>query len=281
MAAGCSIVQTALTLQTLDSSMNFMNPTYNGQRGLTGVGYREYIPQADLDRLADTGARIRDAIAAVRGRTYTLEPGILLYPTSGTGSDYAYSRNFVDASKRRVFAFTIETAQEFQPPYSEALNVIDEVSSGLIQFCLSCLCPIRAIVHERHPWDELEGLLDLLRRLLEGTSAGRAYLGLVQTNAAEVTEILARDDELRGRAADALMKVAAVSRTLDDESPQTFDRGLIHEVDEIIGTLERRGGDDFRRAAAQIREAARHFAGRTLRDGLAAATAARESDATD
>jgi hypothetical protein len=39
-----------------------------------------------------------------------------------------------DATKRKVFAYTVETGTEFQPPYSEALNIISEVSSGLVEF---------------------------------------------------------------------------------------------------------------------------------------------------
>src|SRR5829696_7800486 len=92
--------------QTSDPSQNFQNPVYNGQRGIVGAGYGEYIPAFELDWYLITGARIRDAIAAVRGRTYTLQQSIGLYPTSGTSDDYAYSRTFVDSQKRKVRGFT-------------------------------------------------------------------------------------------------------------------------------------------------------------------------------
>jgi carboxypeptidase T len=121
--------------QSTDPSMNFTNPAYDGMRGTAGDSiYREYMPQTDEDWFATTGERIKDAIAAVRGRVYRVEPSINLYPTSGTSKDYAYSRHFVDATKRKVFAYTVETGTEFQPPYSEALNIISEVSSGLVEF---------------------------------------------------------------------------------------------------------------------------------------------------
>jgi murein tripeptide amidase MpaA len=121
--------------QSTDPSMNFTNPAYDGMRGTAGDSiYREYMPQTDEGWFATTGKRMKDAIAAVRGRVYTVEPSINLYPTSGTSKDYAYSRHFVDATKRKVFAYTVETGTEFQPPYSEALNIISEVSSGLVEF---------------------------------------------------------------------------------------------------------------------------------------------------
>ncbi|MCI0428384.1 MAG: M14 family metallopeptidase [Nitrospiraceae bacterium] len=126
--------------QTTDPSMNFMNPAFNGLRGTKGdTLYKEYIPQTDLNWLVKAGYEMRDAIAAVRGRVYTVKQSVLLYPTSGTSKDYAFSRHFVDASKHKVYAYTLEIGLEFQPPYAEALNIISEVSAGLIQFCLTCL----------------------------------------------------------------------------------------------------------------------------------------------
>src|SRR5205809_2485083 len=83
--------------QSTDPSQNFLNPAYNGMRGIPGdTVYREYIPSDDLDWFASTGNKVRDAIAAVRGTTYTVEQAMRLYPTSATGHDYAYSRHFSD-----------------------------------------------------------------------------------------------------------------------------------------------------------------------------------------
>ena len=129
--------------QTIDPAMNFHNPAYDGLRGnRLDVRYEEYIPRADLDRFQAVGTRVRSAIAAVRGRRYTLEQGILLYPTTGTGPDYAYSRHLVDTGKRKVDGYTIETGREFQPPIEEAQRIIDEVSAGLIEMCRSRLAPL-------------------------------------------------------------------------------------------------------------------------------------------
>jgi murein tripeptide amidase MpaA len=126
--------------QTTDPGMNFRNSAFNSVRGIPGdTLYKEYIPQAELDWFAATGNQVVQAIAAVRGRAYTPQQSVGLYPTSGTSDDYAYSRQLLDPTRRKVRAFTVETATEFQPPYSEALNVIMEVSAGLVEFCLACL----------------------------------------------------------------------------------------------------------------------------------------------
>lgn len=135
--------------QTTNPSMNFHNSAYDGLRGKVGdTAYKEYIPRTDLSWFVKTCNQVRDGIKAVRGTTYTVQQSVGLYPTTATSDDYAYSRHFVDASKRKVLAGTIETGQEFQPPYSEALNIIAEISAGLIEFCLACIPIVETMPEE-------------------------------------------------------------------------------------------------------------------------------------
>lgn len=131
--------------QTTNPTMNFHNPAYDGLRGRVGdTTYKEYIPKADLTWFVKTCNRVRDGIKAVRGTTYTVQQSVGLYPTTATSDDYAYGRHFVDAGKSRVLAGVIETGREFQPPYSEALNIIAEISAGLIEFCLASISVVEA-----------------------------------------------------------------------------------------------------------------------------------------
>lgn len=133
------------TSQTTNPAMNFRNPAFDGVRGNpTDTAYQEYIAANDQNWLHSAGVSMRDAIAAVRGRAYTVKPSVLLYPTTGTTKDYAYSRHLVNATRRKVFAYTVETGTEFQPVYAEALNVIAEVSSGLMAFCERAISAGRA-----------------------------------------------------------------------------------------------------------------------------------------
>ncbi len=81
--------------QTDDPDMNFKNPDYDGQRGSPGdTTYKEYIHKKDLEWYESTGKRIRNAIASVRGRVYEAEPGMGLYPTSGTCDDFVYTLRY-------------------------------------------------------------------------------------------------------------------------------------------------------------------------------------------
>jgi carboxypeptidase T len=122
--------------QSEDPDMNFRNPDYDGQRGHPGDSlYKEYIHKKDLEWYESTGERIRNAIAAVRGTVYNVQSSMNLYPTSGTCHDYVYSLRY-NGANRMVMGFTIETAKRFQPPFSEATNIMPEVCAGLIESCL-------------------------------------------------------------------------------------------------------------------------------------------------
>jgi carboxypeptidase T len=126
--------------QTTGPGMNFTSSAFDGLRGQPGDSlYREYIPAPDQTRSQTIARRVTDAIRAVRGTVYTPMQGVGLYPTSGTSDDYAYSRHFVDPGKPRVWGFSLETGDEFQPPYYEAQQIITEVSAGLFEFCLAAL----------------------------------------------------------------------------------------------------------------------------------------------
>jgi carboxypeptidase T len=138
--------------QTNDPTMNFHNPAFDGKRGILDsdpggdpLKYREYLPQADLNTLISLGNTMRDAIRAAHGRVYTVKSSANLYPTSGTSDDYAYSRNFLDARKGKVLGFTIEWGPQrftlpksFHPDYVDMVPIIEEVTAGLLAFCLAC-----------------------------------------------------------------------------------------------------------------------------------------------
>lgn len=122
--------------QSTDSTMNFLNPAYDGQRGVSGDAYREYIPANDLTTSLELAGVFHDAVQAVRGTDYAVKSAYDLYPTSGTAGDYAYSRHFRDRTKSNVISYTLEWGTEFHPPYSEMQRIIQEITCGLVAFCL-------------------------------------------------------------------------------------------------------------------------------------------------
>src|ERR1044072_2807981 len=133
--------------QSRDPSQNYKNSAWDGRRdGTTGGPYGEYIESADLDRHVRVGTAMHDAIvdgagsdrrARVRSE-YAVEPGLALYPTTGTFSDFAYTVRD-DAS---VISFTLEcgSAAEgeggFQPVPAIYPKIEREVPLALLAMLL-------------------------------------------------------------------------------------------------------------------------------------------------
>ncbi len=120
--------------QTKDPDMNFMNPAYDSVRGIDG-SYQEYIPANDLGTMKSLAAALHDGIKAVRGTDYFTRPAYNLYATAGTSDDYLYSRHFADGQPK-ILSYTLEWGEDFHPPYEEMRHIIDEVTAGLLAFCL-------------------------------------------------------------------------------------------------------------------------------------------------
>jgi murein tripeptide amidase MpaA len=126
--------------QTTDPTKNFRNPAFDGQRGVKNDAYSEFIPVGDEQVAAALANKMRDGILAVRAKNYTAEPSFALYPTSGASDDYAYARNWLDPSKSKVYGYVVEWGTSFHPAWSEMELIIDDVTSGLLEFCRWAPC---------------------------------------------------------------------------------------------------------------------------------------------
>ncbi len=120
--------------QTIDPPMSFMNPAWDGKRGIAGDAYRDYLPAARLAALESAATVMRDGIFAVRGQSYVTKQGFLLYPTSGTSEDWAFTREFLDPKKSTLNGFVIEFNKnlDFFPTWAEMVDLIADVDAGLI-----------------------------------------------------------------------------------------------------------------------------------------------------
>jgi murein tripeptide amidase MpaA len=126
--------------QAANPTMNFRNPAHNGQRGVQGDAYREWIDACDRDVVVELANRMQAAILAAHGNAYTVQQSFGLYPTSGTSTDYMWSRHFTDRAKPKVRSYTIEWGTQFQPPYNpDMVRIIDEVVAALVDLCLGVI----------------------------------------------------------------------------------------------------------------------------------------------
>jgi murein tripeptide amidase MpaA len=159
--------------QSSDPSMNFRNAAFDGLRGVAGDAYKEYIPSNDLTTALSLANAFHDGIQVFRGKDYTVKPSFNLYPTAGTSDDYAYSRHFVDSSKQNVLSYTLEWGAQgdFHPLYTEMQNIIQEITCGLLEFCLWIRNSLRActFILNRNPigQDEIDA-----RRKQPGNTPG-------------------------------------------------------------------------------------------------------------
>jgi murein tripeptide amidase MpaA len=260
--------------QTTDPSMNFMNPAYNGLRGTPGDSmYREYIPAADLNWYVTSGGQVRTAIAAVRGHTYLLEQSVGLYPTSGTSDDYAYSRHFVDPSKARVYAYTLEIGREFQPVYGEALQEIDETSSGLIQFAIQCLCAVETTALRSKRMVDVAHLRTWRARL-EASVAGQRYLALEPVVSSALLARIGDDEALRHEAV-GLLEGIVEAVAADPEAPR-MKADLVDRAERLLERLGAVDDPEVRSAVKVLQGETRHFRDRTIPEGLKLASRGQE-----
>jgi carboxypeptidase T len=264
--------------QTTIPTQNFRNPAWNGLRGTPGTGYAEYIPAADRTKFNDRGVKVRNAISAVRGRTYVVEPSFDLYGTSGGSSDYVYSRYFLGRGLRKVWGYVFETNYAgasggdwqygFQPPYADALAVMDEIQSGLIQFMLTCVCVVREVGIARLAVEDL----DVLRRFRDEEMLkrrkGQRWVALLDTHGDEVLTLLAPNKRLREQAAGIIADAAEVVLRREEKDPPKLDRALVARIDRFVAELGKRGSPELRKSLAVVRRDLKTVAGKTAREAI-------------
>jgi len=244
--------------QTTDPTQRFTTLPSGTCAPIGRPGYAEYMPPGDLLRFQTVGQRIVDAIKAVRGRVYTSEPGVALYPTTGTNSDYAYARHIADPSLGKVYGYTLETGpsvgdvrESFHP--ADPTPVKTDTKSGIIALAQQCICAIELIgirlLGRTLPLDALRHVRD---EVLATTEAGRAWIALIENVQGDVlADVLA--DELLSEHARALLERTV--RLADDDrlriDEDDVERGLA-----FIGRLAERSAEiraDLDAVSAELR----------------------------
>ena len=200
--------------QTVDSTKRFTTLPSGTCAPIGVAGYQEYIPPRDLQRFQTVGSRIVSAISSVRGRVYTSEPSIALYPTTGTQSDYAYARHIANPKLRKTYGFTFETgpwvgnvADSFHP--ADPTLVKRDAKAGIIALMQQCICAIELIGARFFATDaEVSELRRIRDEVLATTEAGRAWIALFERAQLPLLTTLMAEEQLSSDAA-ALVKRAA------------------------------------------------------------------------
>lgn len=232
------------------------NQTTNPAQRFTGLptgtcapigvpGYQEYITPQDLLRFQTVAQRIVDAIAAVRGRVYNPQTGRTLYATTGTQSDYAYSRHLANATLRKTYGFTFETGpradtveNSFHPP--DPTLIKRDTKSGLLALAQQSICAFDLIgLRLLQRQAEVDALRRVRDEVLVSTEAGREWITLIERTELPVVPLLLADEGLAERAA-ALIERAG--KLITDEHSVLCDEdtdlalALVRELTDRAGS---------------------------------------------
>lgn len=253
--------------QTSDPSKRFTTLADGTCAPIPQAGYQEYIPARDRQRFETVGLRIRDAIAAVRGRVYVSEPGIGLYPTTGTQSDYVYSRHIADPALRKTYGFTFETgpstgsAQDsFQP--ADPTLVKRDAKSGMIALMQQCVCAIELIGARFFDSDaEVDELRSVRDELLATTDGGRRWIALFERVQGPVLTTLMGDEDLLTEAAGLIARAAELG---GNQRKRLTEKDIGRAV-RLVRTLGERAEDpEIRRDLEEVETQLGGLRGRSL-----------------
>lgn len=224
--------------QTIDPAMSFTTLPTGTCAPIGRPGYQEHMTARDQLRFQTVGQRIVDAIAAVRGHVYTDQTSYALYPTTGTHSDYAFSRHIADPKLRKTFGYTFETGpwegnvrDSFHP--ADPTLVKRDAKSGMLALAQQCICAIELIgLRLLASETEVSTLRSARDDLLATTDAGREWIALFERVQGSLIGVVFEDRRLSSDAADL---IETASRLTHDES-STLTRD---DVDRALSLLRR------------------------------------------
>jgi murein tripeptide amidase MpaA len=258
--------------QTVDPTKRFTGLPSGTCAPIGQPGYQEYMLPADLQRFQTVGQRIVDAIAAVRGRVYTSQPGIGLYPTTGTHSDYAYGRHIADPNLRKTFGYTFETGpwvgnvrDSFHP--ADPTEIKRDAKSGMVALIQQCICAIELIGSQLLGRETEVSLLRHVRDdLLATTENGRDWIALFERVQSQLLGIVLSDERLSQEAAKLVELAGRLVQEESDPIPAEAVESalyLIHDLSERSDSPEVR--TDLEAVSAELSQ----LSGLTSADAIA------------
>lgn len=258
--------------QTVDPTQRFTGLPSGTCSGIGQPGYQEYMLPADLQRFQTVGQRIVDAIAAVRGRVYTNEPSIGLYPTTGTHSDYVYSRHIANPRLRKTFGYTFETGpwtgnarDSFHP--ADPTLVKRDAKSGMLALIQQCICAIELIGSQVLGREtEVSALRHVRDDLLGTTEAGLEWIALFERAQGELLGIVLGDERLAQEAARLLEVAGRLVREEDAPIPRDEIQAALSLVRELV---ERSPSAEVRADLGAVGDQVSQLAGAVSADAIA------------
>ena len=279
--------------QTTDPSQNFLSLATGTCQPINPSGHQEYMPPRDELRFERVSQQIVDDIRAVRGRNYTPESIRHLYATTGTGSDYVYSRHIANPALRKTYGFSFETG----PPVFNADGTINEPESfhptdptqqslikrdtkaGIISLMQQSICGIEFIgATLLGTTSGLERMRAVRDERLVTTKAGRDLVALFERVQFPLLGLIVSDESL---AKEAMGLLETSIKLLDrDETVLTtreVKRGLAFVDSLAARTTSKNIRKDLTTVRKQLEGSANKSVGKILKDLLGTSTATKKS----
>ncbi len=185
------------------------------------ASYAEYMPPRDVTRFTTVAARIVADIAAVRGRHYTPQTSFALYATTGTQSDYAYSRHIANPGLNKTYGFTFETGPSIPNNAPESFHPADptlikrDAKAAMLALLQQSVCAIELIgARLFDAGTGFSALRSVRDQLLATTPAGREWIALFERAQFGLLSTALRDAQLMGSVGELVQLLA---RTVGDE----------------------------------------------------------------
>lgn len=206
--------------QSTDPSKRFTGLTTGTCTASIPATYREYMPPRDVQRFTTVAQRIVDDVAAVRGRHYTPQTSMQLYATTGTQSDYAYSRHIANPALRKTYGFTFETGpwvgngpDSFHP--ADPSLIVRDAKAAMLALLQQSVCAIELIgIRLGFGESSIAALRDVRDKLLATTAAGREWIALFERAQFALLAAASRDAKLLAEAGEL---IRATGKAIQDK----------------------------------------------------------------
>jgi hypothetical protein len=151
--------------------------------------------------------------------------------------------------------------QGFHPVWTDTRTGIQELFTSTVPTC------VVEFLNELDP-GELAFLQSFREETMTQSQLGRQISTLVGAHQAEVTRLLAADDELRVRAADVLRQTFEFVKSSQSADPIRIDEGLVRGIEAVADRLVSGGGASLRRDIQRLRSLLQTMPGKTASELL-------------
>ncbi|HEV7239181.1 MAG TPA: hypothetical protein VGQ36_08060, partial [Thermoanaerobaculia bacterium] len=218
-------------------------------------------------RFQRVSTKIVDDIRAVRGRNYTAGSVIdVVYATTGSSSDYVYSRHIADGSLHKTYGFAFETGPfvvdtptSFHPP--DPAPIKRDAKAGMISLMQQSICAIEFIGGSLLG-ASVTSIRAVRDQKLQTTAGGRQAIALFERIQTPLLGLILADQSLTRRAMDL---VERATKLLANEKATVSAKDAKRALALIDAVAPRAKSATLRRDLATVRKQIEKASGKTVR----------------